>query len=121
MGASGSVRHGVRVDGAGWPGHAHLAEFLGLFAEEVEGGEEAFGGGGVEGAAAGLDGVAFAAGMDLAEGFAVGEDAGEGVDAGDDAGQGGGVDLLGGGVFEGPVAARERVERGAGAHAGVGG
>lgn len=86
-----------------------LAELFGLFAEEVQGGEEAFGGGGVEGAAAGVDGVAFAVGVEVAEGFAVGEDVGEGVDGNSEAGQGGGVAFVGAGVGEGAAGARERV------------
>jgi hypothetical protein len=58
--ASGSVRHVVRVDGIVRfrPGDGQLAERLGLFAEEVEGGEKAVGGGRVERAVAGFDGVA---------------------------------------------------------------
>jgi len=86
-----------------------LAEPFGLLAEEIQRGEEAFAGGGIQRAAAGFDGVALAVGVEVAEGFAVGEDAGEGVDGGGEAGQGGGVLLVEVGFGEGPVGARERV------------
>lgn len=90
-------------------GQGRLAEAFDLLAEEVEGGEEAFGGGGVQRAAAGFDGVALAVGVEVAEGFAVGEDAGEGADGDGNAGQGGVIALAGSGFSEAPVGARERV------------
>lgn len=90
-------------------GQGQLAEPFGLLAEEVQSGEEAFGGGSIQRTAAGFDGVALVVGVEVAEGFAVGEDAGEGADGGGEAGQGGGVLLDAGDFGEGPVGARKRV------------
>ena len=71
-----------------------MAELFGLLAEEVQGGEEAFGGGRIQRAAARFDRVALTVGVEIAEGFAVGEDAGEGADGGGEDSQGGGVLLV---------------------------
>jgi hypothetical protein len=84
-----------------------LAEQLGLLAEEVQGGEEAFGHGGVQRDA--FEVVGFAVGLEVAEGVVVGEDAGQGVDGGGEANQGGGVVFAGIGVGLGPVGAGKRV------------
>lgn len=43
------MRYVVRIDGFGQPWYGQLAEVFCMFAEYVEGGEEAFGGGRVEG------------------------------------------------------------------------
>jgi hypothetical protein len=70
--AWGSVRRVARVErrelGQEW-----LAGPFGLLDEEVQGGEEAFGGGSIQRAASGFDGVALAVGVEVAKGFAVGE------------------------------------------------